>query len=480
MHEQIPPQSRVLAAMGQVDITPPVGIYHRMWGAALHDQSEGVHRPLMAILMILRPRNGDPNRSMVTIGMDHCIMDALDLKRIQEAIAPIVGVDPERVLVCMTHTHAAGLMSRTRASCPGGEMIGPYLDDLTSKLAQLAEQVVRKIKPAIIQYGKGRCDLAAERDYWDSEKKQYICGYNPLGIADDTLLVSRIVDEEGSCIGTIVNYACHPTTLAWDNRLISPDYPGAMREVVEAATGAPCLFLQGASGDLGPREGFVGDVEVADRHGRRLGYAVLSVIEGLGKPDSVYRYQGAVVSGTLIGTWRDQGMGELAEKRSEEWKIKIEEIQLPYRHDLPTLEETRQELSRWKGLEELADSANDRRQAAVCRAMAEQMQRQIWRQEELPEGPCYPMRAYLFRIGCCWWLFVPGEHYQFFQIELRRRFDEVPWIISTIANGWQPGYVPPAHKYGYGIYQEKIALVSAGSAELLLESIARLVQCSIE
>ncbi len=59
MHEQIPPQSRVLAAMGQVDITPPVGIYHRMWGAALHDQSEGVHRPLMAILMILR-------RGMVT------------------------------------------------------------------------------------------------------------------------------------------------------------------------------------------------------------------------------------------------------------------------------------------------------------------------------------------------------------------------------------------------------------------------------
>ena len=49
----------------------------------------------------------------------------------------------------------------------------------------------------------------------------------------------------------MVNYACHPTTLAWENTLISPDFPGAMREVVERATAAPCVFLQGASGDLG-------------------------------------------------------------------------------------------------------------------------------------------------------------------------------------------------------------------------------------
>ena len=76
-------------------------------------------------------------------------------------------------------------------------------------------------------------------------------------------------------LGTLVNYACHPTTLAWENTLISPDYVGAMREVVEQHTGAPCLFLQGASGDLGPREGFVGDTAVADRNGRQLGFAAL-------------------------------------------------------------------------------------------------------------------------------------------------------------------------------------------------------------
>src|SRR6202008_789756 len=101
----------------------------------------------------------------------------------------------------------------------------------------------------------------------------------------------------------VVNYACHPTTLAWDNTLISPDFPGALREVVEQATGAPCVFLQGASGDLGPRQGFVGDTAVADRNGRQPGFAVLAALEALPPPASRFAYTGSVVSGATLGSW---------------------------------------------------------------------------------------------------------------------------------------------------------------------------------
>ena len=66
--------------------------------------------------------------------------------------------------------------------------------------------------------------------------------------------MATITDCNRRLLGTIVNYACHPTTLAWQNTLISPDYVGALRQAVEEQTGAPCVFLQGASGDLGPRE----------------------------------------------------------------------------------------------------------------------------------------------------------------------------------------------------------------------------------
>ena len=42
------PQSFCRAGVARRDITPPVGIYHRMWGAATHERSTGVHRPLKA------------------------------------------------------------------------------------------------------------------------------------------------------------------------------------------------------------------------------------------------------------------------------------------------------------------------------------------------------------------------------------------------------------------------------------------------
>ena len=53
------PQTRGRFALAHADITPPAGIYHRMWGAALHDRATGVHRPLRATAMWLEPHAGE-------------------------------------------------------------------------------------------------------------------------------------------------------------------------------------------------------------------------------------------------------------------------------------------------------------------------------------------------------------------------------------------------------------------------------------
>ena len=78
-------------------------------------------------------------------------------------------------------------------------------------------------------------------------------------------------------------------------------------ELVEQVTGAPCLFLLAPCGDIGPKYGFVGDAEVADRNGRQLAYAALAVLEGLPQAGDDYHYQGPTLSGATIGvrlmTW---------------------------------------------------------------------------------------------------------------------------------------------------------------------------------
>src|SRR5262249_32278540 len=137
-------------------------------------------------------------------------------------------------------------------------------------------------------------------------------------------------------LATFVNYACHPTTLAWENRLISPDFPGAMREVVERVIPAPCIFLQGASGDLGPREGFSGDPALADRNGRQLGYAALAALEALPPAGTCFEYVGPVVSGATLGVWKHQPLSPAGIAATGAWHVERATVNLPYRPERAT------------------------------------------------------------------------------------------------------------------------------------------------
>lgn len=467
------PQATCRAAIWRCDITPPVGIYHRMWGAALHDRATGVHRPLEATLLWLEPAAATAGEPQILLALDHCILDSQELRNIRRSIMTATKVQSENILVTMSHTHGAGWMSRSRSELPGGELLGPYLDRLAKQMADLACEAQDRVASATIVFGTGRCNLAAHRDYFDVERGRYVCGFSPTGCADDTLMLARISDASGANIATIVNYACHPTTLAWDNTLISPDWVGAMREVIERTEGGLCLFLQGASGDLGPREGFVGDPAVADRNGRQVGHAALSALAGLPPAGTEYCYTGPVNSGTAIGTWRHEPLSDEILRRQALWHWEELLVELPYRHDLPTREQTISEREHWLAAEAEARAAGDESRIRDCRAQVEQRTRQLTRLNNLVPGRACPLVLQLGILGDAVWVFVPGELYQVFQITLRKRFAPRPVLVTTLTNDWQPGYIPPASTYGYEIYQEVIAATSPGSLESLIETICR-------
>lgn len=478
------PQSRCRAGIARTDVTPPVGIYHRMWGAALHDRAERIHRPLLATILWLEPLPCSQNTSHATpleachivITLDHCILDGDEMLRLRQGVAEAVETAVDNVSLTLSHTHGSGWLSRSRADLPGGELIGPYLDRLADQLRALARSARGTLAPATLMYGVGRCSMAAHRDLWDSAAGRFVCGYNPTGPADDTLLIARIGDDTGLTRAVLVNYACHPTTLAWDNRAISPDWIGAMRETVESVAGGLCLFLQGASGDLGPRNGMVGDVGVADRNGRQVGHAVLSALEALPPGGTRFTYAGPVVSGTWIGTWRHVPLDERSLERKAVWRWQRHTIELLYRLELPTMADTQRELANIEFRERAAHAAGDAALERDCRAEVEQMTRQLFRLKTLPAGKAYPFSITIGQMGDAIWVMAPAELYQVFQTTLRCRFAPRPVIISTLTNNWQPGYIPAASSYGYGIYQDVIAAVAPGALEVLIESVTRRVR----
>jgi hypothetical protein len=476
MHVDVP-QTYCLGAAARRDITPPAGIYHRMWGAATHDRSTGIHRPLSATALALAPdaektSHSGPAAAQVVVAVDHCLFWSDEMDALRAAVARANGLNVDQLHVALSHTHAAGLMDRDRGHLPGGDLIGPYLDLLTGRMAEAVGEALESLRPVRIVYGAGRSALAANRDFWDAERKLFACGFNPAGPADDTVLVARIADERSQTVATVVNYACHPTTLAWDNTLVSPDYVGAMRELVESATGAPCVFLQGASGDLGPREGYVGNVAVADRNGRMLGHAALAALEALGKAGTRFEYTGPVISGATIGTWayRPLAAEELCGKYH--WQCAPLDVALDYRPDLPNREEAESQYAHWQRAEFEALEAGDAARARDCRAQSERMTRTLARLRSLPPGPSVPIEGCVWRLGDAFWLFLAGEHYNLLQRSLRERFRAHPIIVATVTDGWRPGYVPTAETYGKGIYQESIAAVAPGSLEKLIDALA--------
>lgn len=463
------PTSHLRLGLGRVDITPPVGIYHRMWGAARHDRAAGVHRPLLADVLALAPLDRGPLH--LRAHLDLVGLASADHQALQETLAQVAGIAPDRVVVAFSHTHSAGFLLPDRASLPGGELIAPYLLHLRQRLQEACRQALYGMRECVLTYATGTCAMAANRDCWDAASGQFVCGFNPEGEADLSTLVARICGPDGALVGTVINYSCHPTTLAWENQLISPDYPGALRETVEQATGAPCVFALGACGDQGPRAGFVGDPAVADRNGRQLAHAALSLLEGMDPPATDFAYQGPVVSGATLGAWAHQPFAPERRAASALFTGGEHVVDLPLKPglDAPTFTA---ELAEWTRKEEEALAQGDQLATRDCRARAERARRWLARLQDLPAGPTFPLHYSVYRLGDAIWVGCGAEPYTQVQTQLRRRFPHRPILLSPLCSDLQVAYLLPRDRYGKGLYQEEPSSLAPGCLELLTEAIA--------
>ncbi|MEI6038691.1 MAG: neutral/alkaline non-lysosomal ceramidase N-terminal domain-containing protein [Actinomycetes bacterium] len=303
----IPYEGQALIGISRREITPPIGIYGRMWGASSHDISEGTHKPLYVTALSLQSSPADMPALLVSVDAASIgDLSGLEAHWIRKEVMSALNIDDSHLMLACSHTHASPWSAHSRSKMPGGDLIEGYLQNLLSAIIDAGREAILERALAIVTCKSGSCSLATNRDFPDPyDPNRFLTGFNPAVPADETLMVGRIVTvQDGKVIGTIVNYACHPTSLGWDNKLISPDYVGAMRERIENEfEGAPCLFLQGASGDLAPAYQYAPDVSVADSHGDQLGFAALSVLASMNPSGQKLAFDRAVESGAPLAYW---------------------------------------------------------------------------------------------------------------------------------------------------------------------------------
>lgn len=472
------PISRVRFGLGRADITPPVGIYQGLWGAAKHERSTGIHRPLTAEVMVFESVDGAA-QPMLRGQLDQSMLAQSQFQDMRQVLSDASGIPCERVEVTISHTHAAGRFLPDRYGLPGGDLIAPYLKELNARLRQACIAALADRREVLFTYAVGRCNMAANRDYWDEAKGRRVCGYNPDAPADDTVVAARVTDMGGDRMATLVHYACHPTTLAHLNSLISPDYLGALREQVERATGAPCVFIQGACGDLGPRDGQGGDVLAADRNGRQVAYGVLGALESLGPPATDFAYQGPLISGATLGIWAHVPADEEHMRRAGRFGGEARSLAIPIKPK-PDRAALEADVAHWQERQRDALAHGDADDARDAGAFAERARRLLLRLAGFPDDNTYALRYSVYRLGDAMWITTGGEPYNLLQLELRRRFPDFVILVSPLGGDPQASYILPVDRYGKGLYQEEASILGPGGMEMLIEAIsARITDLSI-
>jgi hypothetical protein len=442
-----------LIGVARRDITPPIGIYNRNWGAATTEVATGIHRPLTLTALALL-RDAVDSKPLVLLSLDLGWWRTWeDEWEVRSALIDGLGVDERCVLLHLTHTHSAPSICREDADRPGGDLVGPYLDHVIASGVETAREAVRNSAPGTLTWAYGRCELARNRDLPDPVADRIVCGFNPGQPGDDTLLVGRATDAHDRIVATLVNYAMHPVTLAWQNTLISPDFVGAMRDVVEAYTSdAPCLFLQGASGELAPMEEYTGDTGIADKNGRALGLAALAVLESMLPPGRRLCYDGVVESGAPLATW------SMYETRPpNRLDASVIEFDIALKPDLPSLDEIDTGLT-----------------TATEPYMIERLRRRRRLRRAVGEGTQSRQKAWIWRIGDALVVANPNEAYSPLQLELRQRFQGRAIAVMNITNGGY-AYLPARGMYDRDQYQVWQTPYAAGCLEQLIDVCAQAI-----
>jgi hypothetical protein len=413
----------------------------------------GIHRPLTVTALAIKESGDAPPLVLLSLDLGWW-RTREDEWECRNAVLKALNIDESRVLLHLTHTHSGPSICREDSDRPGGHLINPYLDHVIAMCVETAQEAAARATPATLQWTYGKCTVAKNRDLPDPDKPRVICGFNPGLTADDTLLVGRACDANGKTIATLVNYALHPVTLAWDNTVISPDFVGAMREVIEANTSnAPCLFLQGASGELAPAEEYTGDVSIADKNGRALGFAALGVLEGMLPAGKRLAYVGVVESGAPLATWALQDAPP-----SQQLSALIIEQPLTLKDNLQSLDEIEGELK-----------------TATDTFMIERLRRRRRLRRIVGNDKTSAQRVWLWRLGGALMVANANESYSALQIELRRRFAGKAIAVMNITNGgW--GYLPERDMYDRDQYQVWQTPFERGSLEQTIESCSEAIE----
>ncbi len=232
------------------DITPPLGCY--MAGNYREQRGMDISEPLYARACVVN--SGENTVAMVSI--DACIYPADMHDRVCGRIKEYTGIEPENVLLTITHTHkGASLTSNPEYECYRDE---PYVDVVYRLIADCVILAYKRMNETKAYFGKGYADdIAFNRNFImkDGTYRTHSTGDNPnvlstLSGIDPDVPCLWFKDDNGKTVGAVVSYACHPNSVG--GMVYSGDYVYYLSTKLKEKYGSDfvTVFFAGTCADI--------------------------------------------------------------------------------------------------------------------------------------------------------------------------------------------------------------------------------------
>jgi hypothetical protein len=183
------------------------------------------------------------NTRLVVVAADIIAVDPA----LAQEIAAAAGLERAELALCASHTHSgpAGVVARLHPAdedCLDSSLRTSFIATAVEAIATARAEMERVDLLVGVAETEG---IAANRN-------------DAGGPYDPRLTVLATCRGDGSIQGVMCHFACHPTILGAENRLVSADFPGELRRQLGVALNrggsAPVvLVVNGAAGDVSTR-----------------------------------------------------------------------------------------------------------------------------------------------------------------------------------------------------------------------------------
>lgn len=243
--------------IGIREITPPVGLPLGGFIARQNRPATHIDSPLHVRCLAVQA-GGTPCSSCSPSFLFNFDLLGISAALEAELLARLeaeLGADfsRERCLLTATHTHSAPVvmpLSGEAGPAPG------YLEYLSFQTLEAARLSLQSMQPANLYTATVRlAGLTYNRRALLIDGRVSISPHPDMpvierGPVDDRLTVLAWCNAAGETLAAVAHFACHGVAVL--SQAVGADIPGELAGRVGAALGGPCLFLQGAAGDINP------------------------------------------------------------------------------------------------------------------------------------------------------------------------------------------------------------------------------------